>query len=103
MERVSAHLLNSKVLRSPDEITVFHTITFGHCTLKSTKLLNHYVWIHKFVFFFKIACKSKTLGSLYGHALLILNKSSKSKDHVVHEQMFEDTASSKCPVSIESV
>ena len=31
------------------------------------------------------ACKTETLGSLYSHALLILTKSSKSKNQVVHE------------------
>ena len=32
------------------------------------------------------ACKTETLGSLYGHALFILTKSSKSNNQVVHEQ-----------------
>ena len=41
-----------------------------------------------------IACKAKTLGSLYSHALLILTESSKSKNQVVHEQMFKDLPSS---------
>ena len=31
------------------------------------------------------ACKTETLGSLYNHALLILTKSSKFKNQVVHE------------------
>ena len=35
------------------------------------------------------ACKTETLGSLYSHALLILTKSSKSKNQVVHEQKFK--------------
>ena len=30
------------------------------------------------------ACKTETLGSLYGHTPLILTKSSKSKNQVVH-------------------
>ena len=45
-----------------------------------------------------IACKAKILGSLC-HFLLILNKSSKSKDQVAHKQMFKDLLSSKCSVS----
>ena len=45
-----------------------------------------------------IACKAKTLGSLYSHALLILTESLKSKNQVVHEQKFKDLPSSKCPV-----
>ena len=49
----------------------------------------------------EIACKVKTLGSLYSHALLILTESSKSKDQVVHEQMFKDLPSSKCPVNVK--
>ena len=44
---------------------------------------------------------TETLGSLYSHALLILTGSSKSKNQVVHEQMFKDLPSSKCPVSVE--
>ena len=32
------------------------------------------------------AWKTETLSSLYGHALLILTKSSKSKHQMVHEQ-----------------
>ena len=36
-----------------------------------------------------IACKAKTLGSLYSRALLILTQSSKSKNQVVHEQKFK--------------
>ena len=39
------------------------------------------------------ACKTKTLGSLYSHALLIPSKSSKSKNQVVHEQKFKDLQS----------
>ena len=34
--------------------------------------------------------KIETLGSLYSHALLILTKSFKSKNQVIHEQKFED-------------
>ena len=44
------------------------------------------------------ACNTKTLGSLYSHALLILAESTKSKNKVVHEQMFKDLSSGKCPV-----
>ena len=47
-----------------------------------------------------IACKAKTLSSLYSHALLILTESSKSKNEVVHEQKFKDLPSSKCPVRV---
>ena len=47
------------------------------------------------------ACNTETLRSLYSHALLILTWSSKSKNQVVHEQMFKDLPSSKCPVSVE--
>ena len=48
-----------------------------------------------------LACKSKPLGTLYSHALLILNKNhSKSKNQVVHEQKFKDLLSSKCPVRV---
>ena len=35
-------------------------------------------------------CKTETLGSLYSHALLILTKSSKSINQVVHKQKFKD-------------
>ena len=39
---------------------------------------------------------------LHGHALLlILTKSSKSKNQVVHEQKFKDPLSSTCQVSSE--
>ena len=48
-----------------------------------------------------LACKTETLSSLYSHALLILTKSSKSKDQVVHEQKFKDLLSSTCQVSVE--
>ena len=44
-----------------------------------------------------IACKAKTLGSLYSRALLILTESSKYKNQVVHAQKFKDLPSSKCP------
>ena len=49
------------------------------------------------------ACKTKTLGSLYSHALLILLKSSNSKYQVVHEQKFKDLLSSTCQVSVERI
>ena len=45
------------------------------------------------------ACKTETLGSLYDHALLILTKSSKSKNQVVHEQKFKCLPSSTCQIS----
>ena len=47
------------------------------------------------------ACNTETLDSLYSHALLILTKSSKSKNQVVHEQKFKDLLSSTCQVSVE--
>ena len=47
-------------------------------------------------------CETETLGSLYSHALLILTKSSKSKNQVMHEQEFKDPLSSTCQVSSES-
>ena len=47
------------------------------------------------------ACNSETLGSLYSHALLILTKSSKSKNQVVHEQKFKDLISNTCQISSE--
>ena len=46
------------------------------------------------------ACNTETLGSLYSHALLILTESTKSKNQLVHEQMFKDLPGSKCPVSV---
>ena len=45
------------------------------------------------------ACKTETLSFLYGHAPLILTKSSKSKHQVVHK--FKDLLSSTCQVSIK--
>ena len=47
------------------------------------------------------ACKTETLGSLYGRALLILTKSSKSKNQVVHEQKFKALLTSTCQGSVE--
>ena len=47
------------------------------------------------------ACKTETLGSLYSHVLLILTKSSKSKNQVMHEQKFKDLLSSTCLTSLE--
>ena len=41
------------------------------------------------------ACNTETLGTLYSHALLILTGSSKSKNQVVHGQMFKDLPSAK--------
>ena len=46
-------------------------------------------------------CKTETLGSFYSHALLIPLKSSKSKNQVVHEQMFKDLLNRTCQVSVE--
>ena len=43
----------------------------------------------------------KTFGSLYSHALLILTKSFKSKNQVVHEQKFKDPLSSTWQISPE--
>ena len=37
-----------------------------------------------------LSCKTETLGSLYGHAQLILTKSSKPKNQAVHGQKFKD-------------
>ena len=46
-----------------------------------------------------LPCKSKPLGTLYSHALLILTKNHpKSKNQMVHEQKFKGLLSSKCPV-----
>ena len=50
---------------------------------------------------FAFACKTETLGSLYGHVLLILTKSSKSKNQLVHEQKFKDLLSSTWQGSVE--
>ena len=48
-----------------------------------------------------LACKSKPLGTLYSHALLILTKHHpKSKNQVVHEQKFKGLLSSKCSVRV---
>ena len=47
------------------------------------------------------AFNTETLNSLYIHALLILTKSSKSINQVVHEQRFKDPLSSTCQVSSE--
>ena len=58
---------------------------------------------HSFYTNWVFACKTETLGSLYSHVLLILPKSSKFKNQVVHEQKFKDLLSSKCPVSLERI
>ena len=47
------------------------------------------------------ACKTETLGSLYGHVLLILTESSKSKNQVVHEMKLKDLLSSTYQDSVE--
>ena len=52
------------------------------------------------------ASKTETLESLYGHALLIVAKSSqflKYKNQVVHEQKFKDLLSSTWQVSVERI
>ena len=48
---------------------------------------------------FAFACKTENLGSLYSQALLILTKSLKSKNLVVHGQKFKDPQSSTCLTS----
>ena len=45
------------------------------------------------------ACKTETLGSLYGHGLLILIKSSKSKNQVMYEPKFKHLLSSTCQIN----
>ena len=45
------------------------------------------------------AFKYKTFRSLYSHALLIIAKSSQSKNQVVHEQKFKDPLNSACQFS----
>ena len=45
------------------------------------------------------ACKTEAFRSLYIHALLILTKSSKSKNQVVYEQKFKDPLNSTCQFS----
>ena len=50
-----------------------------------------------------LTCKTETLGSLYSHALLILTKSPKFQNQVVHEQKFNDLLSRKCPDSLERI
>ena len=42
-----------------------------------------------------------TLGSLFGHALLLPTKPLKSTNQVVHEQMFNDSLSGICTISSE--
>ena len=44
-------------------------------------------------------CKFETFRPLYNHASLILTKSSKSKNQVVHEQKFKDLLKSTCQLS----
>ena len=45
----------------------------------------------------------KTIGSLYSNALLILTKSSKCKNQVVHEQKLKDRLRSTCQVSSKRI
>ena len=47
------------------------------------------------------ACKTETFGSLCSHVLLIITKSSMSKNQVVHKQKFKDLLSSTCQISSE--
>ena len=47
------------------------------------------------------ACKAETLGSLYSHAILILTKSSKSKNQVVYKHKFKDLLCSTFLTSLE--
>ena len=47
------------------------------------------------------ACKMETLGSLYSHALLMLTRSSKFKNQVVHKKKIKDPLSSTCLSSSE--
>ena len=47
------------------------------------------------------ACNTETLGSLYSHVLLIPTESLKSKNQIVHEQLFKYLPSSKCPEHVE--
>ena len=47
------------------------------------------------------ACKTETLGFIYSHTLLILNKSSKSKNQMVHEEKFKDLLSNTFQISME--
>ena len=44
----------------------------------------------------EFACKTETLGSLYGHVLLIPTKSAKFKNQVMHKQKFKDIPSCTC-------
>ena len=64
---------------------------------------SHNLWfqVQHYPFWTNLAftCKNETLGSLYSHALLILTKSSKSKNQVMHEQKFKDLLSSTCLTS----
>ena len=59
--------------------------------------LQHYPFWTNLVF----ACKTETLGSLYSHVLIIIAKSSKSKNQVVHEKKFKGLLSSTCLTSSE--
>ena len=47
------------------------------------------------------ACKTETLGFLYSHIVLILTKSSKCKNQMVHEQKFKDPLGSTCLTNSE--
>ena len=57
------------------------------------------VWCSLFWANLASVCNSETLSFLYSHALLILTKSSKSKNQVVHEQKFKDPLNSICHFS----
>ena len=63
------------------------------------------LWFHvqHFPFWASLAfaCKSETSGSLRSRDLLVLTKSSKSKNQVVHEQNFKELLSSTWQISSE--
>ena len=56
--------------------------------IETGPLMNLWFQVHHSPFWTNLgsACKTETLGSLCSYALLILTKSSKSKNQVLHEQ-----------------
>ena len=88
--------------------TIYHSILASEDLLHDNKKIqwqnvtpsgdriqaSHYLWfqVQHYPFWTNLTfvCKTETLGSLYGHAVLILTKSSKSKNQVVHKQNFKD-------------
>ena len=78
----------SEILLMDSGFRVFHK----HTTLAVMPLLASEAFWTNLAF----TCKTGTLGPLYSHALLILTKSSKSKNQVVHEQKFKDLLSRTC-------